>query len=282
MVTSTRLVMRSPYNTAETTSEEVDGVSMEVFRVSAYYKAPHGLGVLDLAAACPTGGVLFTNNVISWHVPRRMTPLVDGSFEIREMHMGINGRRLDGSQMAARGYTLSATDFHIIIEIPVGSPDGHYKSHAPDYQYHFTYIVEPMLEVLWRTKVTRDDIGYKVLFPITTPLILQALHVQENTVPESRLFSVVLGTLLHDVVLRNITFFTSVLTVEESNARGFTIQEHRHSNGTKSISVVVPFDADIVLKDASEIIDTKCHLVPAYLLCISFSDVTELFTSAES
>ncbi|TNN32706.1 hypothetical protein EYF80_057129 [Liparis tanakae] len=75
-----------------------------------------------------------------------MTPLVDGSFEIREMHMGINGRRLDRSQMAARGYTLSATDFHIVIEIPVGSPDGHYKSHAPDNQYHVTYLVEPMLE----------------------------------------------------------------------------------------------------------------------------------------
>ncbi|TNN86473.1 hypothetical protein EYF80_003243 [Liparis tanakae] len=55
MTTSTRLVVRAPYNTAETTSEEVDGVSMEVFRVSAYYKAPYGLGVVDLAAACPTG-----------------------------------------------------------------------------------------------------------------------------------------------------------------------------------------------------------------------------------
>ena len=29
--------------------------------------------------------------------------------------------------MAARGYTLSATDFHIVIEIPVGAPDGYYK-----------------------------------------------------------------------------------------------------------------------------------------------------------
>ena len=56
-----------------------------------------------------------------------MTPLVDGSFEILEMHMGINGKRLDRSQMAARGYTLSTTDFHIVIEIPVGSPDGHFK-----------------------------------------------------------------------------------------------------------------------------------------------------------
>ncbi|XP_034383778.1 uncharacterized protein LOC117727526 [Cyclopterus lumpus] len=264
MVTSTRLVMRSPYNTAETTSEEVGGVSMEVFRVSAYYKAPHGLSVVNLAAACPTGGVLFLNNIISWHVPRRVTPLVDGSFDILEMHMGINGKRLDSSQMAARGYTLSTTDLYIVIEITVGSPDGHYKSHAPDYQYHITYIVEPMLEVLWRTTDTQDDTRYKVLFPITTPLMLQHPHVQENTVPEARVFSVLLGPLLHDVVLRNITFFTRVLTVEESNARGFTIQEHRYSNGTKSISVLVPFDADIVLKENPE------PLVTTYSLSLIF------------
>lgn len=56
-----------------------------------------------------------------------MTPLDDGSFKIVEMHMGINGQRLDRSQMATRGYTLTTTDFHIVIEIPVGSPDGYYK-----------------------------------------------------------------------------------------------------------------------------------------------------------
>ncbi|TNN45207.1 Tetratricopeptide repeat protein 32 [Liparis tanakae] len=437
MLTSTRLVMRSPYNTAETYLEDVDGVSMEVFRVSAYYKAPHG-------------GVLFLNNIISWHVPRRMTPLVDGRFEILEKHMGINGKRLDRSQIASRGYTLSTTEFHIsdhlmdttsskprlyeptaeigsgqlmvqmrlaqdssyelfyrsedypvvqylrqplyfevelvestdpnlelilencwatldedrtslpswdIIVDSCENPDDSYvtifhpvifvhcdaemcdahsqadescrgqcvkpayqmnyrrerkrgsglhsdcagnlmrlsldkalavgnelecgysmesdpwgntriyssllgcyvdnKSHAPDYQYHITYVVEPMLEVLWRTTETQDDTRYKVLFPITTPLMVQPPHVQENTVPEARVFSILLGPFLHDVVLRNITFFTTVLTVEESNASGFTVQEHLYSNGTKSISLLVPFDADIVLKNNQFYISVK-------------------------
>lgn len=74
-----------------------------------------------------TGGVLFTEDVILWHVPRRVTPLLDGGHKVIEMHMGINGQKLDKSQMATRGYTLTATDFHIIIEIPVGSPDGYFK-----------------------------------------------------------------------------------------------------------------------------------------------------------
>nr|XP_040016670.1 uncharacterized protein LOC120808108 [Gasterosteus aculeatus aculeatus] len=267
MLTSTRLVVRSPYNTAETTSEEVGGVPMEVIRVSAYYQTLHGLNVVNMAAACPTGGVLFINNLISWHVPRLMTPLVDDSFEVLELHMGINGKRLDRSQMVTRGYTLSTTRHHFVIEIPVGSPDGHFKSHAPDYQYHITYSVEPMLEVVWRTTDGKDDTRYKVLFPIATPLMPQLPHFRENTVPEARVFSVVLGTFLQDVVLKNITFSTGVLTVEESNTRGFTIQEHRYKNGTKGYSLSVPFDSDVVLKHNPEL------LVTTYSLPLTFGFV---------
>lgn len=73
-----------------------------------------------------------------------------------------------------------------------------------------------------------------------------------DTVPEARVFTVVLGTFLHDVVLKNITFSTGVLTVE-SNARGFTIQEHRYKNGTKGYSLSVPFDSDVVLKNVCQL-----------------------------
>ncbi|XP_020497136.2 uncharacterized protein zpax1 [Labrus bergylta] len=260
MMTSSRLVMRSPYNTAETYSEDVAGVPMEVFRVSAYYKVPNGLNVVNLAAACPTGGVLFTEDGISWHVPRRVTPLIDGAFKIIEMHMGINGQRLDKSQMAKLGYTLSTTDFHIIIVIPVGSPDGYFKSHAPDNQYHITYSVEPMLEVLWRADSTQDDTRYKVLFPITTPLMPRPPHFQDNTVPGDRMFIVHVGTFLHDVELMNITFSTGDLTVEESNDRGFTVQEHSFPNGTKSFSLKVPFDTDVVVEHNPELLVTSYFL----------------------
>ncbi|XP_039455438.1 zona pellucida protein AX 1 [Oreochromis aureus] len=264
MTTSTRLIMRSPYNTPETFSEDVAGIPMEVFKVSVYNKAESGLGIVNLAAACPTGGVLFTESVISWYIPRRMTPLMDGTFRIVEMHMGINGQRLDRSQMAARGYTLSTTDFHIVAEIPVGSPDGYYKSHAPEYQYHVTYTVEPMLEVLWRADGTQNDIKYKVLFPITTPLMPRPPHAEDYTVPEDGLFSVRLGSFLHDVELKNITFFTGVLTVEESNARGLIVQEHIYTNGTKGFSLQVAFDADVVLKTNPE------PLVTTYSLPLTF------------
>lgn len=68
-----------------------------------------------------------------------------------------------------------------------------------------------------------------------------------DTIPESRVFSIQLGTFLHDVELRNITFSTGVLSIEECNARGFDIQEHRFPNKTKQFSLKVPFDTDVVL-----------------------------------
>ncbi|XP_047243393.1 zona pellucida protein AX 1 isoform X2 [Girardinichthys multiradiatus] len=264
MTTSTRLVMRSPYNTAETYSEDVAGVPMEVLKVSIYHKAQDGLNVFNLAAACPTGGVLFTGKLISWHVPRRVIPLLDGRIRLVEMNMGINGQRVDKAQMAARGYSLSTTDFHIVVEIPIGSPDGYYKSHAPDYQYHTTYTVEPMLEVLWRADQTREDTRYKILFPITTPPMLQPPHTEDRTIPEMREFSLYVGTFLGDVVLRNITFATGVLTVEESNARGFTVQQHVLANGTFVFSLQVPFDADVVYKHNPELLVTTYSLNVAF------------------
>uniref|UniRef100_A0A8C7LMW4 ZP domain-containing protein n=1 Tax=Oncorhynchus mykiss TaxID=8022 RepID=A0A8C7LMW4_ONCMY len=246
MTTPTRLVLRSPYNMPETYAEEVAGVPMEVFSVSTYYKQVRRLAIIVAAAACPTGGLVFTDEVITWYVPRRIPPLISSAFKILETHMGIDGQRLDKTMMAIRRYKLSITESHVVIELPVGSPDGYYKSHAPDYSYHITYTVEPMLELLWRAEDTQADTRYKVLFPITTPLMPRPPHVTE--IPEQKVFNVLLGTFLHDVSLLNITFTTGVLTVTECNARGFDFQEHRFANSSKTFSLQVPFSDEVVLK----------------------------------
>lgn len=67
------------------------------------------------------------DGTISWHIPRYITPLLDGRVKILEMHMGINGQRLDKAQLVSRGYALSSTEYHIVIELPIGSPDGYFK-----------------------------------------------------------------------------------------------------------------------------------------------------------
>lgn len=74
-----------------------------------------------------TDGVLYTDDLILWHVPYRVTPLLDGGFRDLEMHMGLNGERLDNADMSALGYSLTTTEFYIVITIPIGAPGGYSK-----------------------------------------------------------------------------------------------------------------------------------------------------------
>ncbi|XP_062304830.1 uncharacterized protein LOC134009123 [Osmerus eperlanus] len=262
--TEHRLVLRSPFNSAETYIENVAGIPMEVFSVSTYYVPSHGLNIVESDAACPTGGLIFTDKTIIWHVPRRITPVIKGAIKILKMYMGIDGQRLDKYQMSARKYTLSSTEFHIVIELPIGTPDGYYKSLAPDDQYHITFTIEPMLELVWREESTQTDTKYKVLFPITTPPMSWRTRFTGNAVPEERLFEILLGTFLPDVELINITFNTGVFSVAECNSKGFDVKEHRFPNGSKSFYLKVPFFEDAVLVHNPE------PLFTTYILPMTF------------
>lgn len=80
------------------------------------------LGLLILS-----GGLSFTDEMITWFFPR-FNPLM-GSPEstILGMFMGIDGKRIDSAQMTARGYVLTIVDNQIVMKIPIGGPDGYYK-----------------------------------------------------------------------------------------------------------------------------------------------------------
>uniref|UniRef100_A0A3B1ITE6 Zona pellucida protein AX 1 n=1 Tax=Astyanax mexicanus TaxID=7994 RepID=A0A3B1ITE6_ASTMX len=246
--TPSRLVLRSPYGMEDTYTQNVNGVQMEVFKMTTYFKREWAVTMVDTAAACPTGGLQFTDKVITWYMPRHITPLmIYNQYDLLELYMGIDGKRLDTTQMNAKGYSLSVTNSHVIISLPVGGPDGYYKSHVLDYQYHTTYSIEPMLELLWRegqSEITR----YKVHYPITTPPKAEPPQVTDNTVAKSGVFDVLLGTFLHDVELMNITFSSGVMTVAEANARGINVQQHGLPNGSRTFSIQVPFSDPVVLK----------------------------------
>ncbi len=74
------------------------------------------------------GSVAFTPNTISWFLPKHIDPLISsGQFKLMEVHMGVNGERLDTAEMAARQYSLTVNDIYIIVEIPVGAVGGNFK-----------------------------------------------------------------------------------------------------------------------------------------------------------
>ncbi|XP_071324078.1 uncharacterized protein [Trachinotus anak] len=250
--TPSRLVLRSPKNAPETYTQIVAGVPMTVLKTSTIFEKKWLATQIDAAAACPIleGSASFTPNTITWYLPRHIDPLISsGQFKLLEVHMGVDGHRLDAAEMAARRYSLFINDMHIVIEIPVGAVGGSFKSHVQDDQYLSSYTIEPMLELLWAEDATHEDTRYKVLLPITTPLLSRPPQVIDNTVPEERIFKVLLGPFGLDVALMNITFPSEVLSVADCSARGFNVLEHMSPNSSSKVfTLEVPFADPVVLQ----------------------------------
>lgn len=76
-------------------------------------------------ALCAGHSVSFTPTMITWRLPQRIDPLMSsGRVQLLEVYLGINGQRLDPTQMPAK---LSADDSYIIVQIPVGADGGYFK-----------------------------------------------------------------------------------------------------------------------------------------------------------
>uniref|UniRef100_A0A3Q3KDJ3 ZP domain-containing protein n=1 Tax=Monopterus albus TaxID=43700 RepID=A0A3Q3KDJ3_MONAL len=243
--TPSRLVVRSPRPAPETYTETVSQLSSEilVMAMNVGLTICHCLIFLSQLVSLCTGSVSFTQNTITWYLPWHIDPLISsGQFKLLEVHMGVDGQRLDAAEMAARQYSMSVSGAYVIIEIPIGAVGGYYKSHVQDEQCLLSYTIEPMIELHWSDETTHEDTRYKVLLPITTPLLSQPPQVADYTVPEERVFKVMLGPLGFNVALVNITLSSEVLSVADCNARGFNVLEHISPNSSlKVFTLQVPF-----------------------------------------
>lgn len=154
-----------------------------------------------------------------------------------------------------------------------------FQSHVRNDYYFSSYTIEPMLELLLTEESTHQNTRYKVLFPITTPLMPHSPQVTDrefflflwslflllscigsgvqsfyppltaptDTIPEQRLFKVLLGPLGADVALVNITFPSEVLSVADCSIRGFKVLEHMSpDSSSKYFSLQVPFQDQVV------------------------------------
>nr|XP_020497182.1 uncharacterized protein LOC109989675 [Labrus bergylta] len=247
-----RLLLRSPKTSPETYTQIVAGVPMTVVKTSTLFEKKWLATEIDAAAACPIleGSVFFTSNSISWFLPRHIDPLISsGQFQLLEVHIGVDGQKLDAAEMAARQYSLTVNDKHIIVEIPIGAVGGYFKSHIQDGQYLTSYTIEPMIEMLWTEDSTHGDTHYKVLLPITTPLLSRPPQVIDNTIPEERVFKVLFGPFSSDVALMNITFPSEVLSEADCKARGINVLEQMYpESSSKVLTVEVPFTDQVVLQ----------------------------------
>lgn len=70
-------------------------------------------------------------NSIRWLLPRYIDPLISGQVQLLEVHVGINGSRLEPAEVAARQYSLTVGEVYVILDIPFGSVGGHFKVSDP-------------------------------------------------------------------------------------------------------------------------------------------------------
>ncbi|XP_029705182.1 uncharacterized protein isoform X2 [Takifugu rubripes] len=238
--TPTRLFLRTSTTSSETFTQDVSGVTMAVLKTSIIFANRW----IDATAACPTpeGSVFFMRNSIRWLLPWYINPLISGQVQLLEVHVGINGSRLEPAEVAARQYSLTVGEVYVILDIPFGSVGGHFKSFVRDNKYYTSYQIEPMLELLWTEDAMHKDTRYKVFLPVTTPQQLQPIYLNDYTVPEKQFFDLMLGYFGPDVCLINISIPTGVLSVEECNARDFNILEHTFpDSSSKFFTLQVPF-----------------------------------------
>uniref|UniRef100_A0A3B5L4C2 ZP domain-containing protein n=1 Tax=Xiphophorus couchianus TaxID=32473 RepID=A0A3B5L4C2_9TELE len=191
---------------------------------------------------------------ITWYLPWQMDPMTSsGQFNLLEVHFGINGQKLDAVEMQAREYSVALNDFYIVTELPIGGVGGYYESHIQGDLYYVSYMIEPMLELLWTEDATHEQTRYKVFFHITTHLLPQPLELIDNTVPGEKMFRMTLGHFAADVALMNITFPAEVLSMPDCSARGFNILEHMSPNTSlKVFTLQVPFADPAVLQQTGE------------------------------
>ncbi|MGH0156632.1 UNVERIFIED_CONTAM: hypothetical protein FKN15_050019, partial [Acipenser sinensis] len=265
--TPTRILVRAAYNATESQPQVIQTVPMAVLRSTTFYKQRWMVMMVDTAVTCPTDGTAFTEQMITWNVPRVLPPLVlTQQITTLDVQMGVDGRKLDPAMIHNRDYKLDVGPQLITVKIPVGADGGYYKSHVLDNTYVISYSIEPMLEHTWQDGPEKTK--YTVLHPITTPFMPRPPVVTNNTVPKARVFNVTLGTFLPDVELVKIIVGPETLTVPEANLKGYNVQEHVFPNGSKTYTLQVPFE-DPNVKQKVTPPDTRTYILPlTYLLNI--------------
>ncbi|MGH0131244.1 UNVERIFIED_CONTAM: hypothetical protein FKN15_055170 [Acipenser sinensis] len=265
--TPTRILVRAAYNSTESQPQGIQTVPMAVLRSTTFYKQRWMVVMVDTAVTCPTDGTAFTEQMITWNVPRVLPPLVPTpQITTLDVQMGVDGHKLDPATIHNRDYKLDVGPQLITVKIPVGADGGYYKNHVLDNTYVISYSIEPMLEHTWQDGPEKTK--YTVLHPITTPFMPRPPVVTNNTVPKARVFNVTLGTFLPDVELVKIIVGPETLTVPEANLKGYNVQEHVFPNGSKTYTLQVPFE-DPNVKQKVTPPDTRTYILPlTYLLNI--------------
>ncbi|XP_073484982.1 uncharacterized protein [Aquarana catesbeiana] len=241
--TDSRTLLRSPYSTTESVAQKVGGVTFSTVRATLFYKQRWFIFLVDHAVACPVDDVVFSPGLITWTIPKNISPLLIGAKIVQSSsyHFGVDLRNMTNEQIRASGYEIADGVGATTVRIPIGADGGYYKSHVVNLEHGVTYNIKPFLENVWMDSawgVTK----YTIIKDITTPFQRVPPVIKNDTVPSTMIFNVTIGTFLPDVQLINVTIGGGVTeTVPQVISHGLTIYPINHTNGSVDFVLKVPF-----------------------------------------
>ncbi|XP_029985022.1 uncharacterized protein LOC115415555 [Sphaeramia orbicularis] len=244
-----RVVLRSQHRGPHTELQTVDGIPVEVVRVSLVFRQKLMLLMIDLSIACTLNPGSFDGAWLLWDIPQVFTPLVgEGAvFESRSFSVGVEGVLLDESTATARGFNLVQQGDLVRIAVPFGAEGGHRKSLVVNNMYKETYMIFLQYEHVFSLHFKDSssvDTRHRMYRAIETPLICRPVFTIDKTLSEDQMFSVYLGNVPADVVLDEVWINGKPLQALASSKR--SLNPVIHVNGSRGFELRVPFEDNAV------------------------------------
>ncbi|XP_078524789.1 uncharacterized protein LOC144797860 [Lissotriton helveticus] len=278
--TTTRVMLRSPYNTPQSQITLVQELPLEVTISTMSYKQPWVILIVDTTTACPVGPPFFTPTSLTWLTPAVLQPIVLDlkNYNDNGPTMGVNGKLISAKTVQQNGYQLSMNATAVGITVPIGAPGGTFKSDIQNNTYGTAYTIHLLLERIWsglRSDVTRY-IAYK---SITTPFQPHPLFIIDYTIPELQYFNICLGNFPPDVSVSTLNIHGQIWTPDKAADRGFQLTTVTNSNGTSSIFLLVPFPDPLVEKTVLPGYEREYKLYVTVTLVLAPSNKTITITA---
>ncbi|XP_061785881.1 uncharacterized protein [Nerophis lumbriciformis] len=249
-LTAKRAVLRSPYKAAEAQLVTVDGVPMEVVRVSLFYKQQLMVMIIDMSMACTVNSSSFDGTQLVWDIPRVLRPLLEEhvSFKHLDHSLGVEGVMLDEPSAAARGFRLAQQEHLVQILVPFGAEGGYRKSLVVDNMYKEKFMISLLYEHLFSVTYqdgSSVDTKHRIHRVLDTPLLCRPPFSLDQTATDEQVFIIYLGNIPRDVILEEV-YINGKNKLLETNERETVITPVVHLNGSRAYKLQTPFSEAVV------------------------------------
>ncbi|XP_031170876.1 uncharacterized protein LOC116061107 isoform X1 [Sander lucioperca] len=241
-----RVALRSQYKQPHAQLTTVDGVPVEVVRVSLFFKKKMTVMMIDMSMACTVNSGSFDGARLLWDVPLVVPPLVDEGavFESQSLGLGLEGVLLDEHTARTRGYSLVQRGPLVQIGVPFGAEGGYRKSSVVNNMYKETFVIFLLYEHVFSLLYEDGSIDtrHRMLRVLDTPLLCRQPFHLDQTVSDDRVFSVYLGNIPADVTLEDVSINGNQLMMSQSDI----ISPVFHNNGSRAYELRLPFEDAVV------------------------------------